>query len=455
MVTTGVVAMEATVLATAVTVIVDDIGGFAQYPWLFSIFLLTQAVTVPVYSKLADTIGRKPILLFGIAVFLLASVLCALAWDMTSLIVFRAVQGIGAGAVLPMTITIVGDIYTVAERARVQGYIASVWAMASVAGPSLGGLFAMWDAWRWIFWINLPLCILAFVMLARRYREELTPTRHRIDYLGATLLMVGLTLILLGTLEGGVAWEWTSPISFAVFGTGAALLVIFAFVEARAAEPILPGWLFRRRLLTTTNVLGAAIGVVLIGVTAFIPTYLVTAAGVGPLVAGLTLAPLLIGWPIAASQAGRLYLRWGFRPVAILGGVLVTVGSIALAWVSGTPHIVTVGAACLIVGLGLGFSAVPTLVAAQSSVAWHGRGVVTGANMFSRSAGQAVGAAILGAVSNAIIASRGGVETDPATMTAASTAVFIGVSVAALLILVSALAMPREEAPSAGEQARA
>ena len=184
MLSTGLVAIEATILATAVPSIVADIGGFSQFPWLFSIFLLAQAVSVPVYSKLADTVGRKPIMLVGIGAFLVGSILCGVAWDMTSLIVFRAVQGLGAGAVLPVSITITGDIYTVRERARVQGYIASVWAASSVIGPSLGGLFAEFLSWRWIFFVNIPLCFIAAWMLIRNYHETVERKKHRIDIAG-------------------------------------------------------------------------------------------------------------------------------------------------------------------------------------------------------------------------------------------------------------------------------
>ena len=227
MVATAVVAIDTTVLSTAVPTIVADIGGFSSFPWLFSIYLLAQAVTVPVYSKLADTIGRKPIVLFGIALFLVGSVLCGVAWDMTSLIVFRAIQGLGAGAILPITITIVGDIYTLEERARVQGYIASVWAVAAVLGPTLGGIFAQLDAWRGIFWINIPLCLVAGWLLIKNYLEKREAQRHRVDYAGATVLTLALVLLLLGVLEGGNAWTWDSPISLAVLIGGAVLLVVF------------------------------------------------------------------------------------------------------------------------------------------------------------------------------------------------------------------------------------
>jgi EmrB/QacA subfamily drug resistance transporter len=444
MVATGLVAIDATVIATAVPSIVDDIGGFSSFPWLFSIYLLASAVTVPVYAKLADTIGRKPVILFGISLFLIGSVLCGVAWDMPSLIVFRAVQGIGAGAILPITITIVGDIYSLEERARVQGYVASVWGISSVLGPTLGGFFAQFEIWRGIFLINIPLCLVAGFLLIRNFTERIERQRHRIDYLGATLLTVSMTLIILGVLEGGDAWAWNSPVSVAIFAVGALTLAAFVLVEHRAVEPVVALGLFRRPIVTTTTILGLSVGAGLIGLTAYVPTYLEGGLDVSPLVAGLALATLTIGWPIAATFSGRLYLRFGFRATAIFGAALVVVGTVILAAFSATPSILVVAIACFIVGVGFGFSAVPSLVAAQSSVEWNERGVVTGLNMFSRSLGQALGAAILGAVANGVIARLGGDATDPGTIISASSAVFVGAAIVAVLLVVSAIAMPRE-----------
>jgi len=444
MVATGVVAIDSTIISTAVPAIVDDLGGFAQFPWLFSVYLLTQSVTVPVYAKLADTIGRKRVILFGIAVFLVASVLCALAWDMPSLIAFRALQGVGAGSILPITITIVGDIYTLEERARTQGYIGAVWAVAAVAGPALGGVFAMADFWRGIFVINIPLCAVAFWLLMRDYHESLERRRHRIDYAGAALLTAALTLLLLGVLEGGNAWGWVSPASFGIFGAGLALLLVFVLVERRAAEPVLPLWVMGRPLLRATNLVGLMVGAALIGLTAFVPSYLVVGLGVSPLVGGLALATLTIGWPAASAVSARLYLRIGFRATSLIGAALVVLGTVLLALLGPFPSIWGVAAVSLVIGLGFGFSAVPTLVAAQASVGWQERGVVTGANMFARSIGQAVGAAVLGAVANAVIANLGGDETDPGTMILASTAVFAGAAIMAVLLFVAALMMPRD-----------
>lgn len=447
MVATGVVAIDATVIATAVPTIVGDVGGFSSFPWLFSIYLLASAVTVPVYSKLADMFGRKPVILFGIGLFLLGSVLCGFAWSMPALIAFRAVQGLGAGAVLPITVTMVGDLYTVRERARVQGYIASVWAIASVAGPTLGGLFAQLDAWRWIFFINIPLCGLAVLLIARNFAERVERRSHRIDYLGAALLTAAMTLLILGVLQGGNQWAWDSVASIAVFAAGAVLLVLFILVERRAVEPVLPLGIFRRRIILSATLIGLGIGAALIGLTAFVPTYLQIGIGATPLMAGFALATFTIGWPIAAAVSGRIYLRFGFRATVILGGSLALLGAGVLAVLAPNPSIALVAIACFVIGLGIGFAAVPSLVASQSSVDWTERAVVTGTSMFSRSIGQALGAAVFGAVANAVIANLGGDEQDPATIIAASGAVFVGVAVVAAGILIAAFAMPRAPLP--------
>src|SRR3954453_23120159 len=228
--TTSLVALDSTVLATAVPTIVKEIGGFSQFPWLFSIYLLTSAVATPLCGRLADTHGRRPVLLLGIGVFLAGSVVCAVAPGMGVLIAGRAVQGIGAGAVQPVSLTIVGDLYSVAERARVQGYLASVWGMSAVVGPALGGLFSEYLTWRWIFFINLPLGAVAVWMLATRFRERVERRPHRVDVAGAVTLTGGFSLLILGLLEGGVAWSWASVPSLVIFVVGAGLLVAFVAV---------------------------------------------------------------------------------------------------------------------------------------------------------------------------------------------------------------------------------
>jgi EmrB/QacA subfamily drug resistance transporter len=406
MLCTGLVALDSTIIATAVPSVVSDLGGFSQFPWLFSIYLLTQAVTVPLYGKFADVIGRKPVMFFGIGVFLLGSVLCGAAWSMPALIAARAVQGIGAGAVQPMSMTMVGDMYTVEERARVQGYLASVWGIAAVIGPTLGGLFSQYLSWRWIFFVNLPLGAVAAWMLARRFTERVTRSSHRIDYTGAVLLSGGCSLVILGLLEGGVAWGWSSVTSYLVFVIGVAMLAGFVLVERKAAEPILPLWVFGRRVLTGGNLSAVVVGAVMIGLSSYVPTYAEGVLGTGALLAGFALAALTVGWPLAATLSGRLYLRIGFRDTGLLGNVILFVGVALCVLLSPHSHVWQVAAACFVVGVGLGLMASPILVAAQSVVGWERRGVVTGINMFSRSLGSAVGAAVFGAIANATLADR-------------------------------------------------
>jgi EmrB/QacA subfamily drug resistance transporter len=444
MLSTALVAIDSTIIATAVPSVVDDIGGFGQFPWLFSIYLLAQAVTVPVYGKLADLFGRKPVILWGIGVFLVGSLLCGFATSMAMLIVFRVVQGLGAGAIAPATVTIVGDLYTVEERAKVQGYVASVWGISSVVGPTLGGVFSEYVSWRWIFFVNLPLCVLAGWMIMRSYHERKTPSRPVIDYPGAVLLTAGLTLVILGVLEGGQAWAWNSTASVGILGAGVLLLGAFLLVERRSSEPVLPLWVFRRRLLVSSGVVSAGAGAVLLGLSSYVPTYAQVVIGVGPLVAGLALAALTLGWPIAASQSGRVYLRFGFRACAMTGSAIIVVGAAMLLLLDGDTSVWQVGATSLVIGFGMGLTVSPTLIASQSSVGWQERGVVTANNMFLRSVGSALGTAVFGAVANATLR---GSDADPAKLVPAVHHVFIGVLAVAVVIAVAAALLPRRAAP--------
>jgi MFS family permease len=452
MLSSGLVAIDSTIVATAVPSIVHDVGGFSSFPWLFSAYLLAQAVSVPVYAKLCDMAGRKPIILTGIGLFLLGSILCGSAWSMPTLIVFRVVQGLGAGAVLPVAITIAGDIYSLAERAKVQGYLASVWAASSVVGPTLGGVFSSLGVWRGIFLVNIPLCGVAAWMLVQRFHENIQRIKHRVDYLGAALLTVSLTLLILGALEGGQAWAWGSPISIAAFAIGTVLLLAFALVERRAAEPVLPPWVFSRRLLVTTALISFGAGAIVLGLTSYVPTFLQGALSVSPVLAGLSLAALTIGWPISASQSGRFYLRIGFRATALIGITVTLIGSVALAVTAHTPNPVLVAASCFVAGLGLGLLATPSLIAAQSSVDWDERGVVTGTNLFARSIGSSLGVAVFGAVANAIYAGSPSGERNAQTIVSASSAVFLAVLISAALTVAAVLAMPTTVPEAAAPQ---
>jgi len=377
---------------------------------------------------------------------------------MPALIAFRVLQGLGAGAVQPVAITIAGDIYTLAERAKVQGYLASVWAVSSVVGPTLGGVFAALGIWRGIFLVNIPLCLLAGWMLIRSFHEEIERTKHRIDYPGAALLTVSLSLLILGALEGGQAWAWNSSASIAVFTVGALLFAVFVLVERRAAEPVLPPWVVSRRLLATTASISFGVGAVMLGLTSYVPTFLEGALSTSPILAGLALAALTIGWPISASQAGRFYLRIGFRRTALIGVTVTVIGTAVLALTATAPNVLVAAAGCFVVGLGLGLVATPSLIAAQSSVEWNERGVVTGTNLFARSIGSSIGVAVFGAVANAIYAGAPEGASDPRTVVSASAAVFLAVLVSAVPTVIAVVAMPAADTPGstdAGAAAKA
>jgi EmrB/QacA subfamily drug resistance transporter len=446
MLATSLIAIDSTIIATAVPSIVADVGGFTQFPWLFSIYLLAQAVTVPVCGKLADLFGRKPVLLVGIAVFLLGSVLCGVAWSMPVLIAARVVQGLGAGAIAPMTVTVVGDLYTTAERAKVQAYIASVWAVSSVVGPTLGGVLSEYASWRWIFFVNVPLCLLAGATIVRRFAERVERGDPKIDVRGAVLLTTGLTLALLAILEGGHSWAWLSVPGIATAGAGVVLLVVFVLLERHVTDPVLPLWVFRRRLLVASGIIATGAGAILLGLTSYIPTYVQVVLGRGPLVAGFALATLLLGWPISASQAGRIYLRYGFRACVLIGTVLTVFGVTLLLTLDRSTPVLAVAGFCLLIGLGMGLTVSPTVVASQSSVGWTERGVVTANNLFLRSMGSAVGVAVFGAIANATIGAgvsdAPGAGVDPGLFAVAMGRISIGLVIVAAVMLLAATRIP-------------
>ena len=448
MLSVGLVAIDSTILATAVPSIVKDLGGFAQFPWLFSVYLLTAAVSTPIFAKFSDIHGRKPIMLIGIALFVIGSIICGFAWNMTALIVFRGLQGLGAGAIQPTSMTIIGDLYSLAERAKVQGYVASVWAMSAVVGPTLGGLFSDFLTWRWIFFVNVPLGAFAAWMLARHFTEDVERSTHRIDVAGAVLLTLASTLTIFGLLEGGVLWSWLSPWSFGVLGLAVICLAAFVGVERRAAEPIVPGWVMRRRLLVGANLTNLAVGTMLIGLTSYVPLFVQDVLGTSALVAGFALAALTVGWPLSAALSGRIYLRIGFRNTSLIGSAIAGVGAVLLVVVNGDSSVWWVALTCFVIGLGMGLVASPTLVAAQSSVDWSSRGVVTGTSMFARSMGSAVGIAVFGAIANSAIAASGGHASTGNSVPAAILEpalhqVFVASALVAVLMLAAVAIMPR------------
>ncbi|MEV0777714.1 MFS transporter [Streptomyces sp. NPDC050428] len=427
-------ALDGTILSTAVPQIVGDLGGFSVFSWLFSGYLLAATVTLPVYGKLSDTFGRKPVLIAGIILFLIGSVLCATAWNMGSLIAFRVVQGLGGGAIQGTVQTIAADLYPLKERPKIQAKLSTVWATSSIAGPALGGLLAGYADWRWIFVINLPVGALALYLTVRhlhepgRTRDRETRTaartkhgpragtdtgrrtgarpRPRIDWAGALAVFATGTLLVTALVQGGVAWPWLSAPSLALLGGTALLTVVTVLVERRAAEPIIPGWVWRRRPIAAVNLALGALGLLMIAPTVFLPTYAQSVLGLGPIAAGFVLSAMTLTWPISAALSDRVYNRVGFRRTAITGM------SCALLVLLAFPLLPFPGQAwqpallMLLLGAGLGLFQLPLIIAVQGTVGWSERGTATASILFCRQLGQSVGAALFGALANGVLTNR-------------------------------------------------
>lgn len=399
-------AMDTTIVSTAIPQIVGDLGGLSYFSWAFSIYLLAQTVTIPIYGKLADLVGRKPVLMAGTVVFLLGSAASAAAWDMLSLIIFRGLQGIGAGSIMATVTTLAGDLYPVRQRGAIQGWLSSVWGVAAIAGPVLGGAFADLGAWRWIFLINLPIGLVALVLIGVFLHERFERRRPRIDYLGAGLVFVAVGALILGLLEGGQRWPWLSLPGVAVFGVALVAGILAVRVERRAAEPVMPAWLWRDRLLGGCNVSMVGMGLVMMAPLTLLPTFSQSVQGLGAIGAGLVLACMSIGWPVASALSTHAYMRFGFRDAALGGAVLIVVALGAFHALAAPATVAATVAIQIALGAGFGLLSTPLLVGEQSVVGWERRGVVTGANMFSRYLGQSLGAAIVGAIFNATLAQR-------------------------------------------------
>lgn len=393
-------ALEATAVAAAVPTAVGELGGVARYSWVFSAYLLTSTTTGPLFGKLADLYGRKRIYQVAVFIFLLGSVLCGIAETFGQLVFFRAVQGLGAGGVMPVAITITGDIYTLEERGRIQGVFSGMWALASLVGPLLGGFITDTLSWRWIFYLNIPFGLVSGWMLHHYLREETPRHQHKLDILGTVSLTAAVTLLLLALIEGPEVWGWSDPRTIGFLAGAAVSLAVFLWQERRAPEPMLPLDLFDNRLIAVASLGNILLGALLYSITAYVPMFGQGVLGGTAVDAGTILAPILLGWPIASVVAGRLLLRVGYRPMVVAGNFLVVAGAALLAGVDGDTTRTSIMVSMMIIGFGLGFVSMPYLLGPQNAVPWNRRGVATSSVQFFRSIGGALAVAALGALLN-------------------------------------------------------
>lgn len=405
MVATFLTAMEAMVVGTAMPTIIGQLGGLALISWVFSAYLLTSTVTVPIYGKFADLYGRKPVFLAGTTLFLLGSALCGTARSMEELIVFRAIQGLGAGAVLPITITIIGDVFTLEERARYTGLFSSVWGLASILGPAIGGFLTDNVSWRWIFYINLPIGLLAMGLLLLTFHERVERREHQIDVAGAALLAGGLTALMFALLAGGRG-DWTAPTVLGLFTLAVVLLALFVRQERRAPEPIVPLDLFAVRIIGVSAALSFLVGFAMFGTNSFVPTYVQGVLGLTASSAGAVLTAQALAWSVGSVVGGRVILRLGYRVAALVGLSALSLAAFALTRVEPWMGLGAVAALTGLTGLGLGFCVLAATLAVQNAVPWARRGAATSSNLLSRMIGGTVGVSVAGAVFTASVAAE-------------------------------------------------
>ncbi|MDI3284177.1 MDR family MFS transporter [Polyangium sp. 15x6] len=396
-------ALEATVVATAMPTVTGDLGGIQYYSWVTNAYLITSAITVPIFGKLADLHGRKPVLLAGIAIFLLGSAASGAARSMPALIVSRAIQGLGAGAMQPMPITIIADIFGIEERAKLQGFFGAAWGFFGLVGPIIGGLIVENVSWRWVFYMNLPFGVAAAGLLVTALHERVERKKRRLDLAGAALLASFVTALLLASsgVHDSAAWKF-------VLATVLSLAAFIA-VERRAEEPLLPLSLFTRRVMALSSAMGAVIGGAMIAILTYVPLFIQGVRGGTPTQAGSSITPMLVTWPIASFVAGRLLPRVGFRALVRLGMGCTGAAAVAL------PFIAEQGPLALRVvtglfGFGMGCANTALVIAVQTSVRWEQRGIATASTMFFRTIGGAVAVGVMGGV---IVAALGKDESLP------------------------------------------
>ncbi|GLI05178.1 MFS transporter [Paenibacillus tyrfis] len=429
-------AMEATIVTTAMKSIVDDLKGMELMNMTFSVYLLVTAVTVPIYGKLADLYGRKRILMIAIAVFLLGSVLCGAAATMLQLVIFRAVQALGAGAIFPITMTIIGDIYTPEEQTRLQGIFSSVWALSSIVGPLIGGLIVQFADWRWIFFLNLPLGLASLLLLSFAFRETFRPVGRSIDWFGAISFLTSISSLLIVLLFGGES-GFVSPVNllfaamFVLFG------IIFVAVERRVSEPFMPLELFRNKVILIPNLFSFLAYAFPIATTVYFPLWLQSLMHQSPIVSGFAVAIATVGWPLGATVAGKLMRRISPKQVAVLGAGLLVFSGLMLATITTATPVPVFFVIMLLAGFGLGVSRTVLAILMQNAVENRQRGIAMSTSALMNTLGQTVFIAIFGVVFNAF-ASTG----ETADLAHGIHVVFVCVSAVTVLAFLVSLGLP-------------
>lgn len=394
-------AIEVTVVSTAIPRIASDLGGIQYISWVFAAYLLASTVTIPIFGKLADLFGRKRVFMFGGIVFLICSMLSGTAGSMTWLIWFRAVQGVGAGALNPTTFTIIGDLYPYEQRAKVQGLFSSVWGLAGLVGPLIGGFLVDYVSWRWIFYINLPFGLLAMLMVMLFLKEEgEIKEKPEVDYLGALTFFIAVTSLLFVLSVGGTEVSWTTPYLQGLAAAGGIGFILFFWIETKAREPMLPLRLFQIPSILVANVISFLASSILIALNVYTPLWVQGVIGYGAAGSGMVLLPMSLAWMSGAFVGGRLMLKTGPRLTAFFGMLFILAGCLAL----GNIDIHTPGWILPVVmlanGFGFGFVMTVCTVIVQSSVKWNLRATATASNTFLRSLGQTVGVTVFGALFN-------------------------------------------------------
>ena len=393
MVSLFVAAMDSTVVGTALPTIARELGSFQLYPWIVAGYLITATTTVPLWGRLADLRGRKPVLMAGLGIFVIASALCAASPSMAWLIAFRTLQGIGAGCIQPLVFTVVADIFPFDQRARLQGFFSAMWAIAAIIGPVLGALFVSTVGWRWIFTINIPIGVVAAALLLG-YREKKLQTKpgSRLEVRGAILLTLGVALLLIGL---GTGAQNATP-NWAVVAVALVLMAAFAVFEWRAASPTVPLRLLRNRVIGPAILIASIAGTLMFGVTAYVPLWVQSVQGGSAYEAGAAVGAMSIGWPIASAISGFAMVRIGYQRLVVAGALALLVGTLMLAVAQPGNGPIWIAAGTLVIGLGMGAFSAPLLIVVQSSVDWSQRGAATALNQFSRTIGGAIGVALMG-----------------------------------------------------------